>query len=58
MQPFRQRKKRINGDRNTDFTTNKPDRKIQTEWKGHVDGMSNDSIQSIYKNVIRKEKKV
>jgi hypothetical protein len=58
MQPFRQRKKRINGVRNTDFITNKPDRKIQTEWKGHVDGMSNDSIQSIYKNVIRKEKKV
>jgi hypothetical protein len=58
MEAFRQRKKRINGDRKTNSTSSKIDRKIQKEWKGHVDGMRNDSIQNLYENVSRKEKKV
>jgi len=58
MQPFRQRKKRINGGRKTNSTTNKINRKIQKEWKGHVGGMSNDSIQKVNENVSRKEKNV
>ena len=58
MQPFRQRKKRINGERKTNSATNEIDRKIQKEWNGHVDGMSNDSTQKLYENVSRKEKEV
>jgi hypothetical protein len=58
MQPFQQRKKRINGDRRTNSTNNQIDRKVQREWKGHVDGMSNDSFQKLYGNVSRKKRKV
>jgi hypothetical protein len=57
MQPFRQRQKRINGDRKTNSTTNKIDKKVQKEWKGRVDGLSSDSIQKLYENVSRKERK-
>jgi hypothetical protein len=44
----------MSGDRKTNSTTNKIDRKIRKEWKGHADGMSNDSTQKL--SIARKRK--